>query len=264
MSKQYQQLLPEVIRITNTAADFIRDHLHRVKSDDIIEKGTNSLVSYVDRKAEALLVDGLKTILPKCGFITEEETIEQQKAKLTWIIDPLDGTTNFLNDVRFFSVSVALFDGHEVVLGVVQDVMNEEVFSAVKGKGARLNGQKIEVSNKALFHEILVGTGFPYKPDRFNEGHLLALHDVLKTTRGIRRIGSAAIDLCYTACGRFGAFYENALNSFDIAAGALMVKEAGGVVTDYRGGQNWLFEGEIMACAPQFKETMLDITNKIH
>jgi myo-inositol-1(or 4)-monophosphatase len=247
--------------IVNQAATFIKENLSIVTSDDVIEKGTNSLVSYVDQQAEKILIDGLKDLLPDSGFITEEEMIEQSRSEYTWIIDPLDGTTNFLHSVPHFSVSVALFDGHNIILGIVQQVMSGEVFSAVKNQGAYLNGKKISVTDRKDFSDVLIGTGFPYKTEHTCDGHFMALKDVLAHTRGIRRIGSAALDLCYVACGRFGAFYEHHLNPYDIAAGALIVTEAGGVVSDYKGDDRWLFEGEILACAPQFRDRMLTVTS---
>jgi myo-inositol-1(or 4)-monophosphatase len=247
--------------IVNQAAAFIKENLSVVASKDVIEKGTNSLVSYVDQQAEKILVAGLQELLPESGFITEEEMIEQSQAEWTWIIDPLDGTTNFLHAVPFFSVSVALYDGKDIVLGIVQQVMSGEVFCAIKNQGAFLDGKKIRVTDRKDFSDVLIGTGFPYKTEHTADGHFEALKDVLTHTRGIRRIGSAALDLCYVACGRYGAFYEHHLNPYDIAAGALIVREAGGVVSDYKGKDHWLFEGEILACAPQFRDRMLKVTS---
>lgn len=246
--------------IVNQAAAFIKENLSVVTANDVIEKGTNSLVSYVDQQAEKILVAGLQELLPGSGFITEEEMIEQTKAEWTWIIDPLDGTTNFLHAVPFFSVSVALYDGQNIILGIVQQVMSGEVFTAVKNQGAYLNGNKICVTDRKDFSDVLIGTGFPYKTEHTCDGHFAALKDILTHTRGIRRIGSAALDLCYVACGRYGAFYEHHLNPYDIAAGALIVMESGGVVSDYQGQDHWLFEGEILASAPQFRDRMLQVT----
>jgi myo-inositol-1(or 4)-monophosphatase len=249
-------------KVVSQAADFIRQHRDQVLADQVIEKGTNSLVSYVDQQSEEILVKGLSAILPEAGFITEEGMVEQSQKKLTWIIDPLDGTTNFLHSLPYFSVSVALYDGTDVIIGIVHEVISNEVFYAVKDGGAFLNDKQIFVTNRESFQDVLVGTGFPYKTEETTIGHFKALEKVLVSTRGIRRIGSAALDLCYVACARFGAFYENSLNSYDIAAGALIVMEAGGMVTDFDGGDRWLFEGVISATAPQFKTEMLDITSE--
>lgn len=259
MSILLNEIMPCTHEVVEGAAQFIKKHLHEVRSDQVIEKGTNSLVSFVDQNAEKILIDGLSKILPDAGFITEEEMVEQSQKKYTWIIDPLDGTTNFLHGAPYFSVSVALYDGHKVVAGIVHEVMHDEVFSATIGNGAYLNGKRIRVTHRPGFFDVLIGTGFPYKTEHLSDGHFEALRHVLTKTRGIRRFGSAALDLCYVASGRFGAFYEKALNAYDIAAGAIIVKEAGGMVSDFKGGEKWLFEGEIMATAPQFSADMLDI-----
>ncbi|MFZ1751770.1 MAG: inositol monophosphatase family protein [Saprospiraceae bacterium] len=249
----------QALSVVSQAANFIRKHIDQVSADQVIEKGLNSLVSYVDREAEVILVEGLKKILPDSGFITEEEMTEQSQKSLTWIIDPLDGTTNFLHNIPYFSVSVALYDGEKLLLGIVHEVIHNEVFHAINGQGAWLNGQPLSVTHRADFSDVLVGTGFPYKIEHLSDSHMGALKQVLLSTRGIRRFGSAALDLCHVACGRFGAYYEKALNSYDIAAGALIVQEAGGYVSDFKGGEDWLFEGEILAVAPQFKDDMLDV-----
>ncbi len=248
------------LSIVALAAAFIKENVAKVTDEHVVEKGTNSLVSYVDQKAEKILINGLRDILPHSGFITEEEMTEQGQGTYTWIIDPLDGTTNFLHAVPFFSVSVALYDGEKILIGVVHEVMYDEVFSAIKGQGAFLNGNPIAVTERNQFYDVLIGTGFPYKTEHTCDGHFAALKDILAHTRGIRRLGSAALDLCYVACGRFGAFYEHTLNAYDIAAGALIVQEAGGLISDYKGEDRWLFEGEVLACAPQFRDRMLQVT----
>ena len=257
--KELSDIVNQSLVIVKEAAHFIKNNVDKVSSDQVIEKGTNSLVSYVDQHSEAILIKGLSDILPDAGFITEEEMVEQSQKKYTWIIDPLDGTTNFLHSTPYFSVSVALYDGEKVIAGIVHEVMHDEVFYASHGNGAYLNQKVIRVTQRPSFHDVLIGTGFPYKIEHISEGHFLALKQVLSKTRGIRRFGSAALDLCYVASGRFGAFYEKTLNSYDIAAGALIVKEAGGLISDFSGGSDWLFEGEILATAPQFRDEMLDI-----
>lgn len=255
------EITNDVLKVVRQAADFIKSNVDKVGANQVIEKGTNSLVSYVDKEAESLLIKGLSAILPEAGFITEEEMTEQGQKSLTWIIDPLDGTTNFLHSTPHFSVSVALFDGENILLGIVHEVMHDDVFHAIKGSGAMLNGRPINVTDRTEFYDVLIGTGFPYKTEHTEQGHFDALKQVLLKTRGIRRFGSAALDLCYVACGRFGAFYEHRLNAYDIAAGALIVQEAGGNISDYKGGEKWLFEGEILATAPQFQSEMLTITS---
>ena len=255
-----KDICTQALAVVDKASLFIKSHVTQVKPDHVVEKSTNSLVSYVDQQSESILIEGLSKILPEAGFITEEQMTEQTQKALTWIIDPLDGTTNFLHQVPFFSISVALYDGANVIVGIVHEVMNGEVFYAFAGGGSFLGGHPIRVTSRISFADVLVGTGFPYHSDHLSLAHFDALRMVLTSTRGIRRFGSAALDLCYVATGRLGAFYEHTLNSYDIAAGALIVKEAGGMICDYRGAQNWLFEGEIMATAPQFKDNMLAVT----
>jgi myo-inositol-1(or 4)-monophosphatase len=221
-----QKILSDIVirsrEIVKDAAVFIKNNVNRVTAEQVMEKGTNSLVSYVDQQAEAILIKGLSDILPDAGFITEEEMMEQSQKQYTWIIYPLDGTTNFLHSIPYFSVSVALYDGAGVVAGIVHEVTHDEVFYASRGNGAYLNDQKIHVTPRSSFSDVLIGTGFPYQTEHTSEGHFAALRQVLLQTRGVRRLGSAALDLYYVACGRFGAFYEKNLNSYDIAAGALI------------------------------------------
>ena len=258
-----ESLLTAVIPIIKEVGNFIKNHFAGIAPDEVIEKGTNSLVSYVDKTAEQMLIDGLAPLIENVGFITEEAMTQQEIREYTWIIDPLDGTTNFLYEVPVFSISVALYYKKDIVLGIVHDVMHSETYTAIKGKGAQCNGIPIRVTQRSSFQDILVGTGFSYKPECIRNAHFLALREVLLQTRGIRRLGSAALDLCYVANGRFGALYEDNLNAWDIAAGALIVREAGGLISDYKDSDNWLFEGEILACAPQFKHEMLKITGQI-
>lgn len=259
--KDYKSMLNGMLPVVKSAAEFIKLHFAGVQAEDIIEKSINSLVSFVDKTSEKMLIDGLTPLIENVGFITEEEMTKQEIRDYTWIIDPLDETTNFLNEVPYFSISIALYDGKDIVLGLVHDVMHNESYTAIRGEGAWCNNKPIQVSSKTTFQDILVGTGFTYKPERLQEGHLSAMREVLLKTRGIRRIGSAALDLCYVARGRFGAFYENSLNAYNIAAGALIVREAGGIVSDFKGGNNWLFEGEILATAPQFRNDLLKVTS---
>jgi myo-inositol-1(or 4)-monophosphatase len=245
--------------IVDDAAAFMRQHFGQVTTKDIEVKGHNSLVSFVDKTAEEILVTGLTAILPSAGFITEEETIAQQLKEYTWIIDPLDGTTNFLHGIPHFSVSVGLYHQGSIILGIVKNVMTNETYWAISGHGAYVNDRRIYVSTEPDFAHTVIGTGFPYKRDHTVDGHFKALEQVLHNTRGIRRFGSAALDLCYVATGYFGAFYEHTLNAYVIAGGALIVREAGGVVSDYRGDDSWLFEGQILATAPQYRDKMIDI-----
>ncbi len=250
----------QTIHAVQKAADFIQQQIGNVHQQDVEVKSLNSLVTYVDKEAEKILVNELKSCLPQATFITEENTIEQQQGEWQWIIDPLDGTTNFIHQVPVFCISVALKHQDEIVVGVVYELNRNELFYASKNKGAFLNGNKIQVSSTATLSESLIATGFPYYDFEYLDTYLSFFKYLMTTTRGIRRLGSAAVDLCYIACGRFDAYFEYSLSPWDVAAGALIVQEAGGVVVDFKGGNNWLFGREIVATnkliASSFQSTL--------
>jgi myo-inositol-1(or 4)-monophosphatase len=252
----YQSTLQQSLRVAEQAANFIRSQSGKVSEQDIEVKSRNSLVSYVDKQAEEILVKGLHSILPEAGFITEEGTIQQQHNDYTWIIDPLDGTTNFLQHIPFYSVSVGLWHKGEIVIGIVIDVEHRESFYAWKDGGAWCNGQPILVSGRSSVAEAVVATGFPYAAKNVSPQLLNVFDYFLKNARGIRRLGSAALDLAYVACGRFDVYYESALNAWDIAGGILLVREAGGKLTGFKTGENILETGRVVAAnALIFDET---------
>ena len=242
------EIFKETEKLVERSADFIQNQLGNVKNQQIETKSLNSLVSYVDKKAEEMLVEGCMKILPEAGFITEEETIEKSADKeWLWIIDPLDGTTNFLHSLPFFSISVALQHRGKTVMGLVCEVNRRELFYAIKNEGAFLNGKKISCSSTEKLTDSLLATGFPYYDFGRREAYLKLLGELMPKSRGIRRLGSAALDLAYTACGRFDAFFEYSLAPWDVAAGAFIVEEAGGIVKDFTGGDNYLYGKEIIA-----------------
>ncbi|MCB0494815.1 MAG: inositol monophosphatase [Cyclobacteriaceae bacterium] len=226
---------------------FIKEQSGKFNIERIEEKGLNDLVSYVDKEAEQKLVNGLKKVLPEAGFITEEGTASFTNEVYKWIIDPLDGTTNFMHGLPVFSISVALLFEDELVLGIVYEINKDELFYAHKGGGAWLNDQKISVSSIAGLNRSLLATGFPYYNFDRLETYIEMLKHFMKHTHGLRRMGSAAVDLAYVACGRFEGFFEYNLNPWDVAGGAFIVKEAGGTVTDFKGEDNFLFGKSIVA-----------------
>ena len=236
---------------------FIEKELGKVQNDKIEHKSLNSLVSYVDKTAEEMLVESCLQILPDSCFITEEETISNSSEKdWRWIIDPLDGTTNFLHQIPFFSISVALQYQSKTVLGIVYEINRKEMFYAWSGAGCFLNGKQVRVTQTKNLADTLIATGFPYYDFEKTENYLKLLGLLMPKTRGIRRIGSAALDLAYTACGRFDAFYEYSLAPWDVAAGAFLVEEAGGKISDFKGGDNYLFGKEMLATNPFIFEEM--------
>jgi len=219
----------------------------RKQSFRIDEKSFNNLVTEVDKAAEELFVAGLKKILPEAGFIAEEGTGEKSLDGYNWIIDPIDGTTNFVHNVPLYCTSIGLSYNGEIFLGVINEPNGKECFSAAKGLGAFLNGDPIRVAGTQRLSTSLIATGFPYDDFERENGYFQVLRDFTHKTRGIRRLGSAALDLAYVACGRFDAFYEYGLNPWDVAAGIVIVEEAGGKCSDFRNGRNMLFGEEIIA-----------------
>ncbi|NOT38582.1 MAG: inositol monophosphatase [Saprospiraceae bacterium] len=256
-------ILPNVLDLIRNVGEFQKKELTKVESRHIIEKDIHSLVSYVDIESEKLLVSGLQKLLPESDFITEENTIHQTRSgKCTWIIDPLDGTTNYLNGIPVFSISVALLVNDELQLGIIYHVMMDEMFYAMKENGAFLNDKKIQVSQTSLLKDAVVATGFPYQVKNMKELSGILQH-ILNESRGVRRLGSAAIDLAYTSCGRFDAYYEAMINPWDVAAGILLMTEAGGNVTDMNGAKDPLFAKNILACNSYLQEEMLGLILKV-
>ncbi|GAB4036294.1 inositol monophosphatase family protein [Spirosoma gilvum] len=249
MTQDLAALTREICRIATEAGAFLIQERQKFQRESIEYKGLNNLVSYVDKETEKQLVDKLSRLLPEAGFITEEGTTGQaaDQSALNWIIDPLDGTANFIHGLPVFSVSIGLAQGKTPIAGVVYDPNRDECFSAWQGGGAYCNESKISVSPATTLGESLIATGFPYFRFDQMQRYLHILESLMQRTHGLRRMGSAAIDLAYVACGRFEAFYEYNLNSWDMAAGVLLVQEAGGVVTNFSGGDDFLFEGDVVA-----------------
>jgi len=253
-----QNLLPAVQEIAFQAGAFIREERRQFSYERVEIKGLNDLVSHVDKGAEQMIVDGLQRLLPEAGFIVEENTKSETRA-YNWIVDPLDGTTNFVHGIPSYAVSIALEQAGRVVLGVVYEVSRDECFTAVEDGGAFLNGKAISVSERALMSESLVATGFPIYNFSRIESYLKTLEWCMRHTHGVRRIGAAAVDLCYLACGRVDVFFEYNLNAWDVAAGALIVKEAGGTVSDFKGEGNWLFGKEMVATNTLLKKEFTSV-----
>lgn len=258
----YKELCFSVQEIACEAGSFIRTEGDKVTTEDIEFKDTTSLVTYVDKTAEANIVAALRKLIPEAGYVTEEGTADSNNEKFTWVIDPLDGTTNFLHGLAPHSVSIGLLEDGIPVLGVVYEVKQDEMFYAWKDSLAFLNGKEIKVSPTKELQNALIGTGFPYYDFDRVDNYIAAMKELMQKSRGLRRFGSAAVDLSYVAAGRFSAFYEHALHAWDVAAGAFIVQQAGGKVTDFNGGKNWLFGGEIVAAAENIFDDFYEIVNK--
>ncbi len=261
-TKDLEQIFLQCHPLIISTGKFLLKELGKVKGTDIEVKSLNSLVSYVDKTAEEKLVEGLQKILPEATFMTEEETIINQEGELQWIIDPLDGTTNFLHGLPLFSISVALRYKEEIVLGIIHEPSHNECFYAWKGGGAFLNEHSIKVSEASSLADSLIATGFPYYDYASISPYFEALEYFMRHSRGLRRLGSAALDLAYVACGRFDAFFEYSLNAWDVAGGAIIVKEAGGEVVDFSGKGNYLFGKELIATNQGISDAMLKVIFK--
>jgi len=258
MSPTYQHLCSLTCEIARSVGKFMAEERKGFDSSMIESKGLHDLVSYVDKESEKRIIEQLSKLLPESGFVAEEGTSSKHGERYNWVIDPLDGTTNYIQGVPIYAVSIGLLDGDELVVGVVYEVGLDECFYAWKEGGAYLNGEPIRVSERDDIHDALLATGFPYSNfDQLDE-YLALLKWTMTNARGVRRLGSAATDLAYVACGRFDSFWEYDLKPWDVAAGALIVKEAGGVVTDFNGGSNYLFGGEIIASNALLGDLMLE------
>ncbi|WP_462253613.1 inositol monophosphatase family protein [Ekhidna sp.] len=242
-----ESITEKVVLVAIETGAFIRQERARFSYDSVEFKGESNLVSYVDKESEKQITEGLQRILPEAGFITEEETTAQGQKEFTWIIDPLDGTTNFVHGIPNYCVSIGLMHNGKIVSGVVYEVANDECFYAWKGGGAYLNKKSIQVSKAKSFSDCVLATGFPYYEFEQLDEYLRILNRLMKDTQGLRRMGSAAADMAYVACGRYGGYFEYNLNSYDIAAGVILVQEAGGTVTDFKGGDDFIFGREMVS-----------------
>ncbi|MDO7874801.1 inositol monophosphatase family protein [Hymenobacter sp. ASUV-10] len=245
----FTQLSHDLAALCRETAKFIHQEAANFDRSTVQHKGLHDMVSYVDQETERRLVAGLRELLPQAGFIAEEgtEAAQETRGEFTWIIDPLDGTTNFIHGLPAYSISVALLHYEELVVGVVHEVTRDESYRTVRGGGAFLNEQPIRVSEATKLGDSLVATGFPYYKFDQLEAYLQILSQFMQRTHGIRRVGSAAVDLAWVAAGRFDAYFEFNINSYDVAAGILLVREAGGRVTQFLKDGDPIFGREIVA-----------------
>ena len=246
---RYKDICDKTINAVKSVGEYIRAQRKDFTHDKVEFKGAHNLVSYVDKQAEIMLIEELRTICPEAGFITEEGGAEYNGEQVRWIIDPLDGTTNFVHGMPPYCVSVALMDGDNVVVGVVYEVTLDEMFYAWEDSPAYLNGAKISASTIDNLSNALVAIGFSHSAIDI-DGYLVKVAEYQKNTDGIRRVGSAAADLVYVACGRLDAFAQERLSPWDVAGGAFIAQRAGAVVTDNSGGNDYIFGGQIVATAP--------------
>lgn len=244
---ELKRICLNVCELAKKTGQFIRSEHTRFSKEQIQVKGKNDFVSYVDKTSEELIVKGLSELVPEAGFIAEEGTSTKKGTTYNWIIDPLDGTTNFIHGLPCFAISIALMRDETVILGVVYEVNLDECFYAWENSPAYLNEQVIAVSKITTLSSSLLATGFPYYDYGRMDEYLELFNYFMQNTHGLRRLGSAATDLAYVACGRFEGFYEYSLQPWDVAAGAFIVQQAGGKVSDFKGGNNFIFGKELVA-----------------
>ncbi|MGB0807246.1 MAG: inositol monophosphatase family protein, partial [Salibacteraceae bacterium] len=224
----YQAICESSISIIKETGKYILSQRKGFTEDAVETKSLNSLVSFVDKTAEIQLVKQLGELIPEAGFIAEEGTSTKIGKEYNWVIDPLDGTTNFIHGIPLYSISVALTKNGFPVIGIVYEINLDECFYAWKDSKAYLNGSEISVTKTSKMSDTLLATGFPYHDFDKMDGFLKSLRYFMEHTRGLRRLGSAAVDLAYVACGRVDGFYEYGLNPWDVVAGAFIVEQAGG------------------------------------
>ncbi len=255
--------LNTAFKAARKAGDFMIRASANLSNIKIDNKAFNDFVSDVDRQAEAILVNAIQEAYPHHKITCEESgTIGNEHAEFEWIIDPLDGTTNYLHGHPQYAISMALLEKGVLKEALVYAPERNDLYTASRGQGALLNDRRIRVSNRFDLPNCLIGTGFPVVNQSMMETYWAILREFLEKTAGARREGAAALDLCALAAGRFDGFFEFNLKPWDIAAGALIVQEAGGIVTDFNGEQDWLHTGNIVAANPKMLAQMLKIIGK--
>ncbi len=232
------------------------DRLDRVT---VTEKSHNDFVTDIDQQAEEEIINVIHKAYPLHRIISEESGDSGDDSEIVWIIDPLDGTSNFIHGFPHFAVSIAVQVRGKIEHGVIYDPIRDETFTASRGRGAKLNNNRIRISTQTKLEKSLVGTGFPFRNAKLQETYLNQFTNVFPKTGDVRRAGSAALDLAYVAAGRLDAFWEMSLNIWDIAAGSLMIKEAGGLVSDFNGSENYLESGDIVAGNPKLFKALLQL-----
>ena len=251
------------LRAARKAGDFMLRAMDRPEEFDIETKAPNDFVSNIDKTAEAIIVDQIRETYPDHAIIGEEFGAKSGNSEFTWIIDPLDGTLNFLQGIPHFAISIGIMKGRHHEHGIIYDPVRGEEFIASRGSGAQLNGKRIRVSARSKLEDCVLATGLPpgSVETRLDE-YMVGLKSLTGSCRGIRRAGSAALDLAYVAAGRTDGFWEMGLSQWDIAAGIVLVREAGGFVSDLEGGESFFNSGDIIAANPKCWRTMVQVLNR--
>lgn len=258
----FERLTEDVCSICRETGNWILNEAEGFNRSEVETKGKQNFVTYVDKESERMLVENFRKIIPGSNILAEEGDYSETSSEYKWIIDPLDGTTNFIHGIPLYSISVALALDGRIVSGVIYDVPSDECFYASPGRNARMNNKNISVSETGNLENSMLATGFPYELGERFEAYLSLFRDMVNSSRGMRRLGSAAIDLAYVACGRFDGFYEYRLNPWDVAAGAFIVSRAGGMVTDFKGGDDYIYGNQLIASNGKNHNEILQIINR--
>jgi myo-inositol-1(or 4)-monophosphatase len=251
------EFLGTAFRAAMLAGEFIIKNLGKISKDDVDMKQASDYVTRVDKESEQLILTTIKKKYPNHHFLAEESINKAETGEYLWIIDPLDGTTNYIHGYPAFSVSIALEHNKGIILGVIFDPLKDEIFTAEKGKGSFLNGNPVKVSAVNNLENSLITTGFPFRRKNLIDPYLKLFKNLFNKVSDIRRAGSAALDLAHLACGRCDGFFEIGLSPWDIAAGNILIKETGGVITDLGGGPDYMSTGNIVAANPDLHEKIL-------
>jgi myo-inositol-1(or 4)-monophosphatase len=250
------------VKAARLAGQKVVEHLGKISKKDIALKQASDFVTVVDRESEKIIIDTIKEHFPDHLFLAEESLKEHGKDTYRWIIDPLDGTTNYIHRYPVFSISIALEYNGEIIVGVTLDPLRNELFWTEKGSDAYVNCLPIEVSQVTV-SESLVATGFPFRSKEMIDSYLELFKNLLLKVSDLRRTGSAALDLAYLACGRCDGFFELGLSPWDIAAGSLLINEAGGIVTDFGGGNDYIRTGNVVAGNPEVHKEILEEVQRV-
>jgi myo-inositol-1(or 4)-monophosphatase len=262
LKEKESAMLQTAIEAAVEAGKFLKMNVGKVRQLERKAGQETNLVTEFDKKAEDIIIGMIKKRFPHHDFLSEEAGAADVQSEYRWIIDPLDGTTNFAHGMPIFSVTIGLEHKGEMVLGAIYDPNQDELFTAEKGKGAWLNKRRIEVSKHSKLINSLIVTGFPYTVNENPELEMVHFKNFLVESQAVRRLGSAAIDLAYVACGRFDGFFEGHLNAWDMAAGVLLVMEAGGKWTDYRGFPSTVYNRQMLATNGVIHDQMIAILKK--
>lgn len=260
-----EPMLTVALKAARKAGEILERAFERVDLIKFEEKGRNDFVSDIDRQSEREIIYHLKKAYPDHRFIGEESgTSGAADAEFEWIIDPLDGTTNFLHGIPHFAISIAVKRRGQLEHAIVLDPIKREEYTATRGRGATLNGRRIRVSDRKSMDGAIIGTGIPFNGFAIQhiDQYLNCMKEVASTTAGIRRGGSAALDLAYVAAGRFDGFWEINLQEWDIAGGVLLIKEAGGLISDFKGGNDYLSQGHIVCATPKVFKPLLQMVGR--